>query len=776
MARDGLLRIGELSRRTGVKPDLLRAWERRYGLLAPQRTSGGFRLYPLTDVGRIEAMQSHLARGLSAAEAARLAKEQDEPGQAGSSIAALLDDFRAAMDAYDEPLAQLLLDRMLAAFTLETVLRDALLPYLHELGDRWERGEASVAQEHFASSVIRGRLLGLARGWGSGSGPLAVLACPPGEEHDLGLLVLGIVLRARGWRVAYLGPDTPMETLADAARRMGADWVVVSAVSEARLQAAEEEIARLVLNVRVALGGRGSNIGAGGAHGCRTALRRPGRRGGAARGQPPIASKGMAEPRSARLDEVASAEEIARLPYSLRVLLENVVRAGIAGEGDPQEARAILEWQPGDEPHREISFRPARVLLQDFTGVPAIVDLAAMRDAMRDLGGEPARINPLLPSELVIDHSVQVDVFGSKIAIFKNTELEFERNRERYAFLRWGQEAFDDLRVVPPNTGIVHQVNLEYLARVVEERNGWAFPDTLVGTDSHTTMVNSLGVLGWGVGGIEAEAAMLGEPLSMLVPQVVGFRLSGRLPEGSTATDLVLTVTETLRELGVVGKFVEFFGPGLSGLTLADRATIANMSPEYGATCGFFPVDDETLAYLRMTGRSEDHVARVESYCRAQLLFHDEERRALLQRGRGPRSRLGRAEPRRAAPSAGPRSAPRGPRLLPRSSSDLRRRVRKPRQRGRGDLPGQRPDHRAGAGRRSARMLRSPSRLSSRSPRSSRPRWRSSWTVRSSSWGTEASSSRRSRAARTPRTRPSWSRRACSRRTPSSAASSAGPG
>jgi aconitate hydratase len=332
----------------------------------------------------------------------------------------------------------------------------------------------------------------------------------------------------------------------------------------------------------------------------------------------------MAEPRIARLDEVASVEAIARLPYSLRVLLENVVRAGVVGEGDPQEAQAILDWQPGKEPHREMSFRPARVLLQDFTGVPAIVDLAAMRAAMRDLGGEAARINPLLPSELVIDHSVQVDVFGSKIAIFKNTELEFERNRERYAFLRWGQEAFDDLRVVPPNTGIVHQVNLEYLARVVEERDGWAFPDTLVGTDSHTTMVNSLGVLGWGVGGIEAEAAMLGEPLSMLVPQVVGFRLSGRLPEGSTATDLVLTVTETLRNLGVVGKFVEFFGPGLSGLTLADRATIANMSPEYGATCGFFPVDEETLAYLRMTGRSEKHVSRVESYCRAQLLFHDE--------------------------------------------------------------------------------------------------------------------------------------------------------
>jgi aconitate hydratase len=328
----------------------------------------------------------------------------------------------------------------------------------------------------------------------------------------------------------------------------------------------------------------------------------------------------MAEPRIARLDEVASSEGIARLPYSLRVLLENVARAG-----EEKEVQAVLEWQPGEEPHREISFRPARVLLQDFTGVPAIVDLAAMRDAMRALGGDPGRINPLLPSELVIDHSVQVDVFGSKIAIFKNTELEFERNRERYAFLRWGQEAFDDLRVVPPNTGIVHQVNLEYLARVVEERDGWAFPDTLVGTDSHTTMVNSLGVLGWGVGGIEAEAAMLGEPLSMLVPQVVGFRLSGRLPEGSTATDLVLTVTEKLRELGVVGKFVEFFGRGLAGLTLADRATIANMSPEYGATCGFFPVDEETLAYLRMTGRDEEHIARVEKYCRAQHLFHDED-------------------------------------------------------------------------------------------------------------------------------------------------------
>jgi aconitate hydratase len=332
----------------------------------------------------------------------------------------------------------------------------------------------------------------------------------------------------------------------------------------------------------------------------------------------------MAEPRIARLDDVAAPEAIGRLPYSLRVLLEDVLRSSLAGGGDEEEVGALLEWQPGEEPHREISFHPARVLLQDFTGVPAIVDLAAMRDAMRNLGGEPARIDPLLPSELVIDHSVQVDVFGSKIAIFKNTELEFERNRERYAFLRWGQEAFDDLRVVPPNTGIVHQVNLEFLARVVDERDGWAFPDTLVGTDSHTTMVNALGVLGWGVGGIEAEAAMLGEPLSMLVPQVVGFRLAGRLPEGATATDLVLTVTEALRDLGVVGKFVEFFGPGLAGLALADRATIANMSPEYGATCGFFPVDEETLAYLRMTGRDASRVALVESYCREQRLFHDE--------------------------------------------------------------------------------------------------------------------------------------------------------
>jgi len=308
----------------------------------------------------------------------------------------------------------------------------------------------------------------------------------------------------------------------------------------------------------------------------------------------------------------------ARLPYTLRILLENVLRGGTE-----EEVEAVAGWVADAEPSHEISFRPARVLLQDFTGVPAVVDLAAMRDAMRDQGGDPEAINPQIPAELVIDHSVQVDEFASRLAIERNVELEFERNRERYAFLRWGQGAFDGLRVVPPNTGICHQVNLEYLARVVETRAGVAFPDTLVGTDSHTTMVNGLGVLGWGVGGIEAEAAMLGEALSMLVPQVVGFRLTGALREGATATDLVLTVTEILRRTGVVGKFVEYFGPGLASLALADRATLGNMSPETGATCGFFPVDDVTLTYLRLTGRSAERVALVEAYCKENLLWHD---------------------------------------------------------------------------------------------------------------------------------------------------------
>ncbi len=334
-------------------------------------------------------------------------------------------------------------------------------------------------------------------------------------------------------------------------------------------------------------------------------------------------SVGGAEHEIYRLDALQSQFDVLRLPYTLRILLENVLRHEDGVTVTTDDVEAVATWAAGEEPSREISFTPARVLLQDFTGVPAIVDLAAMRDAMRDLGGDPARINPLLPAELVIDHSVQVDDFAHRLAIRRNAELEFQRNRERYAFLRWGQGAFDNFKVVPPNTGIVHQVNLEYLARVVESRDGAAFPDTLVGTDSHTTMVNGLGVLGWGVGGIEAEAAMLGEAISMLVPQVVGFKLTGRLPEGATATDLVLTVTQILRETGVVGKFVEYFGRGLAGLPLADRATIGNMSPEYGATCGFFPVDDETLKYLRLTGRPADRIALVEAYCKENALWHE---------------------------------------------------------------------------------------------------------------------------------------------------------
>ncbi|HEY8923889.1 MAG TPA: aconitate hydratase AcnA, partial [Polyangia bacterium] len=328
-----------------------------------------------------------------------------------------------------------------------------------------------------------------------------------------------------------------------------------------------------------------------------------------------------------RLDAVAQAGyDIARLPFSLRILLENLLRTEdgrFVKEGD---IRALASWDPKATPSAEIAFMPARVLLQDFTGVPAVVDLAAMRDAMKALGGNPAKINPLLPVELVIDHSVQVDEAGTKDAFTINASIEFARNKERYAFLRWGQSAFRNFAAVPPDTGIVHQVNVEYLARVVFTTEGGspvAYPDTLVGTDSHTTMVNGLGVLGWGVGGIEAEAAMLGQPMSMLIPQVVGFRLKGHLKEGSTATDLVLTVTEMLRKKGVVGKFVEFFGPGVTALALADRATIANMAPEYGATCGLFPVDAETLRYLRFSGRSEEQIALVEAYFKEQGLFHD---------------------------------------------------------------------------------------------------------------------------------------------------------
>src|SRR3712207_3195528 len=325
-----------------------------------------------------------------------------------------------------------------------------------------------------------------------------------------------------------------------------------------------------------------------------------------------------------RLDALQSKFDVARLPFSLRILLENLLRTEGNGAVDAADIEALASWDAKAEPSKEIAFTPARGLMQDFTGVPAVVDLAAMRDAMADeIGGDPAKINPLVPAELVIDHSVQVDFFGSRDAFERNAEREFERNQERYAFLRWGQGAFDDFAVVPPDTGIVHQVNIEYLARVVfpNEKDGQAYPDTLVGTDSHTTMVNGLGVLGWGVGGIEAEAAMLGQPVSMLNPQVIGFKLYGELPEGATATDLVLTVTEMLRAKGVVGKFVEFFGAGLAGLPLADRATISNMSPEQGATCVMFPIDAITLDYLRFTGRPEHQVALVEAYAREQGLF-----------------------------------------------------------------------------------------------------------------------------------------------------------
>ncbi|MBZ0071015.1 MAG: aconitate hydratase AcnA [Gammaproteobacteria bacterium] len=330
-----------------------------------------------------------------------------------------------------------------------------------------------------------------------------------------------------------------------------------------------------------------------------------------------------------RLPALEAEFKVSRLPFSLQVLLENLLRFEDGKTVTREDIRALASWDPQADPNvsggREIAFRPARVLMQDFTGVPAVVDLAAMRDAMQALGGDPDRINPLQPAELVIDHSVQIDAFGQKDALDLNAKLEYQRNRERYAFLKWGQKAFSNFKVVPPGTGIVHQVNLEYLARTVfaQENDGvlQAYPDTLVGTDSHTTMVNGLGVLGWGVGGIEAEAAMLGQPVSMLIPQVVGFKLSGRLPEGATATDLVLTVVQMLRKHGVVGKFVEFYGDGLDHLSLADRATLANMAPEYGATCGIFPIDAETLDYLRLSGRPDDQVALVEAYAREQGMF-----------------------------------------------------------------------------------------------------------------------------------------------------------
>ncbi|MCU1675314.1 MAG: aconitase [Frankiales bacterium] len=321
-----------------------------------------------------------------------------------------------------------------------------------------------------------------------------------------------------------------------------------------------------------------------------------------------------------RLSAVPGSE---RLPFSLKILLENLLRTEDGANVTAEQIRALASWDPAAEPDTEIQFTPARVVMQDFTGVPCIVDLAAMREAMVALGGDPKKINPLVPVDLVIDHSIVADSFGRSDSFAINAGLEFGRNEERYQFLRWGQTAFDNFRVVPPNTGIVHQVNLEYLASVVFSRGGAAYPDTLVGTDSHTTMINGLGVLGWGVGGIEAEAAMLGQPVSMLIPKVVGFKLSGELPEGTTATDLVLTITEMLRKTGVVGKFVEFFGPGVGNVPLANRATIGNMSPEYGSTCAIFPIDDETLSYLRFTGRSAETVALVEAYAKEQGLWHD---------------------------------------------------------------------------------------------------------------------------------------------------------
>ena len=331
--------------------------------------------------------------------------------------------------------------------------------------------------------------------------------------------------------------------------------------------------------------------------------------------------------KSFEIFDISSIEGASNLPFSLKVLLENLLRTEDGANITADHIKALAAWDPTVEPDTEIQFTPARVVMQDFTGVPCVVDLATMREAIVELGGDASKVNPLAPAELVIDHSVIADKFGSKDSFEQNTDIEYERNQERYRFLRWGQTAFDEFKVVPPGTGIVHQVNIEYLARVVMTRsvNGTlrAYPDTLVGTDSHTTMVNGLGVLGWGVGGIEAEAALLGQPVSMLIPRVVGFKLTGALPLGTTATDMALTITEILRKVGVVGKFVEFFGPGVTSVPMANRTTIGNMSPEYGSTCAIFPIDEETLRYLRLTGRNDDQVALVEQYAKKQGMWHD---------------------------------------------------------------------------------------------------------------------------------------------------------
>ena len=390
-----------------------------------------------------------------------------------------------------------------------------------------------------------------------------------------------------------------------------------------------------------------------------------------------------------RLDAVEGAAD---LPFSLKVLLENLLRTEDGVNVTADAVRALGAWQADAEPDVEIQFTPGRVVMQDFTGVPCIVDLATMREAVVDLGGDPAKVNPLAPAELVIDHSVIVDSFGSPDSLELNMAIEYERNRERYQFLRWGQTAFSDFVVVPPGVGIVHQVNLERLARGVmtKEVDGRtvAYPDTLVGTDSHTTMINGIGVLGWGVGGIEAEAAMLGQPVSMLIPRVVGFRLTGEIPVGVTATDVVLTITEQLRAHGVVGKFVEFYGDGVAAVPLANRATIGNMSPEFGSTCAIFPIDEVTTEYLRLTGRSEAQVALVEAYARAQGLWHDPAGEgyvgAALQRVPRARPVLGGAEHRRSQAAAGPDRPVRGAREVPRRAARLRRRRRRGR-RTRGD-------------------------------------------------------------------------------------------
>ena len=331
--------------------------------------------------------------------------------------------------------------------------------------------------------------------------------------------------------------------------------------------------------------------------------------------------------KSYEIFDISKIDGASNLPFSLKILLENLLRTEDGANITAEHIKALANWDEKSEPDTEIQFTPARVVMQDFTGVPCIVDLATMREAIVELGGDPAKVNPLAPAELVIDHSVIADFFGTADAFEKNVDVEYERNRERYRFLRWGQTAFDEFKVVPPGTGIVHQVNIEYLARVIMTRNVngvlRAYPDTVVGTDSHTTMVNGLGVLGWGVGGIEAEAALLGQPVSMLIPKVVGFKLKGELPLGTTATDLALTITEALRKHGVVGKFVEFYGPGVVSVPMANRATIGNMSPEYGSTCAIFPIDDETLRYLKLTGRSDEQIALVENYAKAQGLWHN---------------------------------------------------------------------------------------------------------------------------------------------------------